>query len=507
MLYFFIIFGGSVRNRNTNLVLRGTSILFISIAIVVTISSLITYSRQRNNYPAGMTIGGIPVGGLSPAEASQRLLEIYTSPVEVQYSDSLIHIEPALVGFEVQIDTMLAAADLTRTGGPFWGGFWDFLWNRDPAPVTIPLSASLEEERLRLFLQTEIAPRYDKPGAAPQPIPGSSDYTPGEPGQILDVERAVRLIENALRSPSNRVVVLSFQEASVSRPTFESLETQLKQIIQVSDFDGLVGLYMMDLQTGQEIHFALNNKESVPVSPDIAFTASSTIKVPILVSFMLKNGAVVDDRMNTILLEVFQKSDNFATDDVMEELDQNQGPLFVTRDMETLGLENTFIGGFFYLGAPNLLGAHPTPANSRTDISTEPDPYTQTSPSDIGTLLSDIYQCAQTGGGALVAAFPTRANQQMCQTIINYMVQDKFGSLIQAGVPDGTLVAHKHGFVRDNFDVIHDISDAAIIYTPNGNFVLTIYTYHPINNLWDVTNPLVVKLTQAAYNYFNLPVR
>ncbi len=507
MLYFFYYFGGTVRNRNTNIFLRGASILFISIAIVLTISSLINYSRQRNNYPAGMTIGGIPIGGLTPTEASQRLLEVYTSPVEVRYTGSIIHIDPSIVGFNLKVDTMLAAADLTRTGGSFWGGFWDFLWNRDPAPVTIPLSATIEEERLRLYLETEIAPRYDKPGAPAQPIPGSTQFTAGEPGQKLDLDSATRLIENALRSPSNRVASLSFEEIALARPTIDNLQTLLKQVIQISDFDGLVGLYMMDLQTGQEIHFALNNKQDIPVTPDIAFTASSTIKVPILVSYVLNKGANVDERMNTILLEVFQKSDNLATDDVMEELNINQGPLFVTRDMETIGLQNTFIGGFFYLGAPNLLGTHPTPANQRTDISTDPDPYTQTTPSDIGTLLSDIYQCAQTGGGALVATFPTKATREVCQTVINYMVQDKFGSLIQAGVPDGTLVAHKHGFVTDSLNVTHDISDAAIVYTPNGNFVLTVYTYHPVNNLWDITNPLVVKLTEAVYNYFNLPLQ
>ena len=85
------------------------------------------------------------------------------------------------------------------------------------------------------------------------------------------------------------------------------------------------------------------------------------------------------------------------------------------------------------------------------------------------------------------------------------MVLDKFGSLIQAGVPDGTLVAHKHGFVHDELGIVHDISDAAIVYTPGGNFVLTVYTYHPVQAVWDVVNPLIVDLTQAAYNFYNLP--
>ena len=495
-----------MRNRNTNILLRGTSILFISIAIVLTSVSLIGYSRQRNNYPAGMTIGGVPVGGLTPAETTQRLLEVYTMPVEVRYSGAVIQIDPNVVGFSIEVDSMLAAADLVRTGNSFWGGYWDYLWNRNPTPAVIPLRATLAEERLRAYLETEIAPRYDLPPAPAQPVPGSTTFLPGQPGQSLDIERAIRLISDALNSPTNRSVVLTFDRNVAARPTIGNLEILLKQIINISGFDGLVGLYMADLQNGQEIHFALNNKEEMPVEPDIAFTASSTIKIPILVSYFINKGTNVDDETKIILQEIFQKSDNNATDALMGKLDQNNGPLIVTRDMETIGLQNTFIGGFFYLGAPDLLGRHATPANQRTDISTDPDPYTQTTPSDIGTLLTDIYQCAEkNGGGALAATFPGKVDATTCKLIIDYLTQDKFGSLIQAGVPDGTVVAHKHGFVRDGADIIHDISDAAIVYTPNGNFVLAIYTYHPVQDVWDVVNPLVVKLTQATYNYFNLP--
>jgi beta-lactamase class A len=85
-----------------------------------------------------MTIAGVPVGGLSPAQASQRLLEVYTSPIEAQYNDAIIHIDPGNVGFQVDVETMLAAADLTRTGGSFWGGFWDYIWNRTPPEVKSP---------------------------------------------------------------------------------------------------------------------------------------------------------------------------------------------------------------------------------------------------------------------------------------------------------------------------------------------------------------------------------
>jgi len=493
-----------VRNRNTNTILRGVSILFLLGAFALTVISLITYSRQRTGYPAGMTIAGVPVDGLSPAEASQRLLQVYNSPIEVKYSEAVFHIDPGAVGFTIDIETMLAAADLTRTGGSFWTGFWDFLWSRPPAESEIPLSATISEERLREFLQNEIASRYDTPPSPAQPIPGGTTFLPGAPGQTLDLDRAVLIITNALRSPSNRTVALTFNQTSAARPTVENLEILLKQIVATSEFDGLIGYYMMDLQTGQEIHFAMNNKQEITTEPDIAFTASSTIKLPILTSYLINYGTNLDAATTEAITRVFRVSDNSATDLILERIDPNNGPIIVTQNMEQLGLTSTYISGMFFLGAPNLIPGKTTPGNSRTDIFTDPDPYSQTTPSEMGTLLADIYQCVQNGGGALIAAFPGKVTPETCQLIIDFLALDKFGALIQGGVPDGTLVPHKHGFVLSRDGVMHDISDVGIVYSPGGNFVLSIYTYHPIQNIWDITNPLFVDLTQATYNYFNI---
>lgn len=496
-----------MRNRNSNTILRGVSILFLSGAIILSIMSLIGYSRQRNNYPIGMTIGGVAVGGLTPAEASQRLLEVYTSPIEVKYNDAIIHVDPAVVGFESDVETMLAAADLSRTGGAFWGGFWDYLWNRAPLSTDIPLSADISEERLREYLQNEIAARYDQPPTPAQPIPGGTSFLPGQPGQSIDLDRAVLLITDALRSPTSRSVALSFTRSTAARPTIENLEILMKQIVTVSDFDGLIGVYMVDLQTGQEIHFAMENKQEIGVDPDVAFTASSTIKVPIVASYLINRGSTLDAGTIDIISRVLGKSDNSATDLVLGGIDPNSGPIIVTQNMEAIGLNNTFIGGFFFVGAPNLLPGRQTPSNTRLDVFTDPDSYSQTTPSEMGTLLTDIYQCAQNGGGALVAAFPDKISPATCQLLIDFMAQDKLGSLLQGGVPDGTLVPHKHGYVPAPDGVIHDISDVGIVYTPGGNFVLAIYTYHPINNLWDITNPLVGDLTKAVYNYFNITIQ
>jgi beta-lactamase class A len=498
-----------VRSKSSIPILRGVSIALLSVALVIAVTALIGYSRQRNNYPPGMTIAGVQAGGVSPQIASERVLQVYSSPIEVKYGDATFHIDPSVVGFELDMDSMIAAADLERTGGAFWGGFWNYLWNRDPEPVDVPLIATIAENRLIAYLRDEISARYDEPPTPAQPVPGGTTFTAGNPGTVLDIERAVRLLEDTLRSPENRTVVLSFQRTSAGRPTFDNLRILLQQNITITDFDGVMGVYLLDLQTGQEIHFAMDQGQEIPVNPDVSFTASSTVKIPIMVSYFVKYGsAALEEQSSNLILDMIRKSENPPADQLMEDLDQFRGPLVVTEDMRKIGLVNTFLAGFFCnadFPCP-LLQKFETPANQRTDVFTDPDPFNQTTPSEAGMLLADIYQCATSGGGALVAAFPDKINSEICQRMIEYLAADKIGVLIEAGVPEGTQVSHKHGWITEpSTGVIKNISDAAIVYTPGGNYILVIYAYHPVQTIWEPVSALFAQLSQAAYNFYNLP--
>ena len=497
-----------MRSRNASVFLRGTAIFLLIISTFLSIYSLTSYSRQRNNYPFGMTIAGVPVGGLDARAATQRVLQVYSTPIEIHYGGGVIQVDPTVLGFQIDTDSMLAAADLSRTGGSFWGGFWDYLWNRDRASNVVPLRATIAEERLRAYLQSEIAPRYDQPATAAQPIAGSTSFTPGRPGESLDVGGAVSLIEDALRSPTSRTVTLSaVQNAAAARPTIKNLQILMTQIITTSGFDGVIGLYMVDLQNGQEIHFALNQGQEIAVEPDIAFTAASTMKIPILVAYFIQHGpSPVDDATNATILAMIHQSDNPSSDQMMRLLDPNEGPLIVTRYMQQIGLKDTFIGGF-YCSPENpcpLLQEFTTSANQRNDAAiTDPDVYNQTTTSDMGVLLEDVYQCSESGGGALVAAFPGKITQDVCKRILDYLEQDKIGQLFEAGVPEGTIVAMKHGWTpRCTGCTLQDISAAGIIFTPGGNFALAVYTY-ATENLFDPTNRMIADLAQSAYNYFN----
>lgn len=487
-----------------------SSALLISAVILLTLQ-LIVYSRNRASFPAGLVVAGVPVGGISRQEAAERLLEVYGLPVELHYGDAIIHMDPAQVEFSINLEGMIAAADLERTGSSFWGGFWDYLWGSTSNPGEVPLDASYSEERLRAYLEAEISSRYDKAPSPAQPVAGTTQFELGQPGTVLNMDEAVAGIEGALFSPVQRTVELTLEESNPARPNLANLQVQLQQIMDVAGYDGLADIYFLDLASGQELHFIYELGSNLPTEPDANFTAASVIKIPILISVYARLDEQPGEDTQALLNEMIIQSENTAADLLMEGvLDSVQGPLRVSDDLQALGLENSFLAGEFYFGAP-LLRRYSTPAQSRTDIYPPddlPDPYNQTTPSDMGMLLADLYQCAETGGGALVAVFQDRITQAECQDIINLLSLDRIGILLEAGAPEGTRVAHKHGWVTNpNTGVINTMGDAGIVFTPAGDYVAVIFLYQPVQLIFDPISEMFADLAEAIYNYYTLPTQ
>ncbi len=485
-----------------------SSFLLIATVVLLTLQ-LIVYSRNRANFPAGLVVAGVPVGGISRQEAAERLLEVYGLPVELQYGDALIHMDPARVDFAINLEGMIAAADLERTSSPFWVGFWDYLWGGISSPAEVPLDATYSEERLRVYLQEEISARYDRPPSPALPIAGTTQFELGQPGTVLNAEDAVQDIERALFSPSQRTVQLGFQESNPARPNLDNLQVQLQQIMEVAGYDGLADIYFLDLVSGQELHFLYRLGSNLPTEPDASFTAASIVKIPILVSVYSRLEARPDEVTQALLNEMIIESGNEAADQLMESLlDPTFGPTMVTDDIQALGLENTFLAGQFYFGAP-LLRIYNTPAQERTDIYPPddfPDQYNQTTPTDMGMLLTDLYQCAESGGGALVAVFQDRITQAECQDIINLLSLNRIGLLLEAGAPEGTRIAHKHGWIAEAPEgIIHSMGDVGIVFTPIGDYVVAIFLYHPVQLIYDPVSSMFSDLAEAIYNYYTLP--
>ena len=486
--------------------LRWMAVFTLIAATALTTLQVVHFSRIRRNYPNGLTIAGVPVGGLDRQETAQRLLEAYSYPVELRYGDDIIHLSPSVAGFELDLESILAAADLERTKEPFWSAYWNFLWGRKTQGGSIPLRATSSEVRLRTFLEEEISTRYDKPATSAQPYVGTVKFEPGIYGTELDIDQAIISIEEALKSNKDRSVTLPNKQTAPTRPSLQNFEILLKQTIDVSEFEGITGFYLLHLDTLEEIHFAYQLGEEISINPDVAFTTASIVKIPIMTSVFRRVEENEDPETLNLLQKMIIDSGNDPADWVMERvIHENLAPLEVTEDMQALGLANTFLAGEFALGSP-LLREFKTPANQRTDVTTDPDLYNQSTTSDIGMLLEDIYQCAQNGQGTFAAVFPNQITESECNLMLEYLSQNKMPNLLEAGVPDGTEVAHKHGWVTYN-GIMHSLGDAGIIYSPSGDYILVIFLYHPEQLIWANASNLVGQLSEAVYNFYNLPTR
>jgi beta-lactamase class A len=486
--------------RSSGMLLRWFSIAIVLATATLILYELVSYSREQTLIPRGIAIAGLPVGGMTSQEASQALMQVYGQPIEVHYNENIFYILPSQVGFDIDIASMMAAVDAYQTQLPSWEGFWAFLWNSPAQEHSIPIKAEYSRTQLAALMEN-IAARYDLPPIAPQPVPGRPFFTTGTPGTILDQGRGAELIAGALFSPTNRSVVLPVISNQRSLPSLESLATLIKQLALVNNYDGLLDVYMINLQTGQDLHVLNMNGEDYPLEPDPAFTAVSTIKIPILLATFVYRDLPLDELTEQWLKDMLGiQSGNDPADWLVQSLDPARGPLLVTQVMRDIGLENTFTAGYFKLGSP-LLDTIKTPANQRSDLRTDLDPYNQTTAVDMGLLMQDIYHCSL-GGGTLLLKFPDRITTAECNYMLDILAQDRIAVFIQAGVPEGTKVAHKHGW---DPSIYHTYNDAAVVYTPGGNYVLSIFLWHENWLLWEVGAPTILDVSRAVYYYFNPP--
>ena len=480
--------------------LGGLGVLFIISSLVITYVEFTRFTNRTIVFPAGSRVAGVPVDGLDSDAVELRITEFYSLPLVLTINGASIHADPSLLGF------VMDSATLVESGieGLDPGRFWDFLWGKSiaSAPVDVPLTARVDQDQIRAFLSDEIVPRYIQPGIQIAPIPGTTNFTAGQTGQHLLIDSAVADIQAALLSPSTHQVALQIGEGVQESASLETLEVFLRHNIEWIGFNDLIEIYLESMDSGETLHFALRG--STAVAPDVAFTAASTIKIPIMISVLRRTAEPTPEAVVTLLQRMISFSENPPADTLMSTyLDEVRGPLIVSEDLATLGMENTFLAGYFYLGAP-LLQRFTTPANTRLDIILDPDIYNQTVPSEAGRLLAAIYACAEDESGLLTETFPGEISQTECQLMVDILAGNRIGLLIEAGLPPNASAAHKHGWVQELDGQIRSMSDVAIVFTPGGDYVLNIFIYDAIRLDFDQGNRLFARLSQTVYNFFNL---
>ncbi len=479
-------------------ILGVVGIFFLISSLTITIVEYSRFKGQSASFPSGSTIASVPVGGLDAEAAVARLNETYSLPLDLIINASTIAATPADLGFSFDPEALVQTAVDDIQGG----GYWAYLWNRITSEaITVPLDATVDAATLRAYLTNEIQPRYTQAGTPLSPIPNTTNFALSTTGDGLDVDKAVTDITAALMDPNTHQVTLAVTGSASGSLDWSALEAFLKHNIEWTGFDGLVEVYLQSMESGQTLHFA--TWDGVEVTPDVAFTGASTIKVPIIISLFRHLDEPTPDVVINLMEEMIINSENTAADTLMQYyLDEDQGPLIVTEDMEALGLENTFLAGYFYYDAP-LLRWIDTPANTRTDIDLDPDYYNQVIVGELGTLMTAIYHCAADGSGLLTETFPGEITQSECQMMVSIMSELKPLQFIDTTLPPEATVADKYGYVIELDGLLHSITDAAIIYTPDADFVIVLSVYQS-DWLYEVDGARVIgRLAQTVYNFFN----
>jgi len=471
------------------------TVTILVVASIFLLIKLFQYASLRGNYPTGLTIAGVDVGGLSPEQATNVLTNRYIeAPVIIYHGEDRFEISPSDAEFELDLATMLSRADIERTSQDFWAGFWGFLWGRPVEVSPVELSATHNREALRRVLG-DIAALMDEPTQPAQPVPDTFSFQYGETGTTTNVDASFADIEGALYRATNREARLVVEASSPDRPQINLLTRLLVNNLQ--DYEQITGgaasMFVMDLNAGVD---------EIAINADLPMSGMDLLKLPIV----LETYRLLDQEptltqagwiSSTLSADLSNEGANQLLRFIAGQDDPKLGAEMVTETMQRLGLVNTFIVLPYDTDPPAGTTRPSTPANSVEDLRTFPNPYLQTTAEDMGTLLSMLYYCAEGKGGALMAVFEGDITQTECQTILAFMLQDKIGSLIEEGVPPETAVAHRHGWISDTH------GDAGIVFSPGGDYVIVQFLYKPDWLEWEISSPLLANLSRATYNYFN----
>jgi len=88
--------------------------------------------------------------------------------------------------------------------------------------------------------------------------------------------------------------------------------------------------------------------------------------------------------------------------------------------------------------------------------------------------------------------------------MLDFLSLNDIAVLIKAGIPEGTRIAHKHGWIIENDGYLHSMGNAAIVYSPAADYILVIFMHRQVQLIFDPANVLFADLSRAVYNYFNL---
>jgi beta-lactamase class A len=465
--------------------------VIIVLIILYTLFQLNGYLAHRELLPPGTKISGLDVGGLEEEQARAVVQQAYESPVMLHFADETIKLHPHRIEFRLRQGTVWSELARQRSEVPFVKGFGLFLLGEDLPPLYLAVEGRFNEQKLEQFL-ADVAKAHDRGMLAPQAKLETLSFSTGQPARWLDQEASLPLVVEALNSASEREINLVVEEGTQPPPADIAL---LQQMIEwcVQDFDGIVGVFAKNMATGEEL----------VIHGDVAYAGMSILKIPIMIETYRWLEREPDEETAKLLRETMITSGNFTANLLLRQIGYQfrgedsafAGVNVLNESLRRLGLVNTFMATPY--DTEDLPRYIVTPANSRTDLTTYPDPYMQTTPFEAGILLEMVYQLSK-DGGTLLAAYPDKFTAQEGQAMVDLMMQNHEAILLEGGLPEGTGIAHKHGYVADTH------ANAAIVFGPEADFCLAVFIYYEEGWLGELSFPIFADIATATYNYFNI---
>ncbi|MCB9141639.1 MAG: serine hydrolase [Anaerolineales bacterium] len=474
-------------------------LLVIALVILAVLlgPSALAYVNTQGPLPGGVTLSGMTPTGADLEEVARNLHAAFQEPVAVNYDDQRIILRPDDVDFEVDVNAMVAEAVPYGEGLGYWRPFLGEVFDRPVTPVDIPLKYSYSQEKLAGWLQS-VADEYDKEARPPYgvalapgvPFTSTFMFQAGQPGLELEFNMSGERVLQALSSPTDRRADLMLVEVPPPDPDIKELQKLVEA--RADRFPGWVSVFIQQVGADTE---AISD-------PEIAFAGMSTMKIPIMLELYR---SVLDEppdvETTKLLTETLGLSGNFTANLLLRLIgggavgSEWQGVEKVTATLRELGLKNTFMATPY--DTESLPRTYSTPANSRTDVSTNPDTHMQTTAKDLALILEWIVECSE-GRGTLLAAYPGQITPEECQEMLGFIELNRKHILLEPGVPEDTRYAHKHGFVDDSH------GDVGVFWGPAGPYIVSVFLYKPGWVEWPLSSSLMADISKASWDYFTL---
>jgi len=354
-------------------------------------------------------------------------------------------------------------------------------------------------------------------------------FDPGEPGARFDVQKAIDLVDQALRSGATGPIELEATPTAPPAITRDLLAGPLED--RLADFAGVYSLFVKNLDSGEVVY---------DHNARVVLSGMSVVKIGIMVEvYRATKGSPDPQTRDELLAMLGSESCNPCANRLMALVGSGSatvGAQRITNTMKQIGLANFRLCGPYRLETSEVQerdrpavaclqpAALPTGYSAKhpasfsafrlaafqrsAPVSAVPayDRCVHATPREMADLLETIYACTQ-GQGKLRSLDSATFSPANCQEMIDVMASNDLRNMLGAGIPAEVKLAHKHGFAGYDAPWGDTRAEVGIVFSPGATWLVSFYIWQ--DSPWidyGIVQPLYRDVTNLLYNYFN-PMR